>query len=307
VRPPELSQAGKKGFEYADRQLKGIEPRDKFPPYWRSSDVRGVLKAMCGEACAYCTDRIGRTGEDVEHYRPKNVYWFLAYRTDNYLSSCRRCNSSRKINRFPIENGHQPATAVAALKSERRLLLDPVADDVEVVLRVELTSRTYSWEVVPTAPARLRLRAEHTITFFRLNIDTELRRNRIQAIQDFIKLALSADGDMVQRARKMASRYAPHGAAVRSVALQMNPALAPSPDEELQWHITALAAEIEMAANYPSEEKDLIDTRGFALAAIHLHPPPAIPKATVREWFDRVSISGISLTAHVDTKIKVLR
>lgn len=39
---------------------------------------------------------------DVEHYRPKSVYWWLAYSYENYLASCTLCNQAFKKDFFPI-------------------------------------------------------------------------------------------------------------------------------------------------------------------------------------------------------------
>lgn len=56
------------------------------------------------DKCAYCeaTTKTTYYG-DVEHYRPKSIYWWLAYCYDNYLASCRICNLS-KTDHFPIQN-----------------------------------------------------------------------------------------------------------------------------------------------------------------------------------------------------------
>ncbi|UHG94672.1 hypothetical protein [Spirosoma oryzicola] len=53
--------------------------------------------------CAYCeaTTKLVAHG-DVEHYRPKSIYWWLAYCYDNYLVSCQICNEVFKRDEFPI-------------------------------------------------------------------------------------------------------------------------------------------------------------------------------------------------------------
>ena len=55
--------------------------------------------------CAYCeaTTEMVSFG-DVEHYRPKSTYWWLAYCYDNYLAACEICNRIYKHNHFPIQN-----------------------------------------------------------------------------------------------------------------------------------------------------------------------------------------------------------
>jgi hypothetical protein len=51
--------------------------------------------------CAYCESDITTVSYgDVEHYRPKSVYWWLAYVYDNYLASCAICNQRFKGVKF---------------------------------------------------------------------------------------------------------------------------------------------------------------------------------------------------------------
>ena len=64
------------------------------------------------DKCAYCeaTTKTTHYG-DVEHYRPKSIYWWLVYCYDNYLVSCRICNQS-KVDHFPIQNGKMRGPAI---------------------------------------------------------------------------------------------------------------------------------------------------------------------------------------------------
>ncbi|MBI4604805.1 MAG: hypothetical protein HY721_22815 [Planctomycetes bacterium] len=39
---------------------------------------------------------------DVEHFRPKKIYWWLAYCYDNMLYACQLCNQSFKSDHFPV-------------------------------------------------------------------------------------------------------------------------------------------------------------------------------------------------------------
>jgi uncharacterized protein (TIGR02646 family) len=55
--------------------------------------------------CAYCeADTKIVSHGDVEHYRPKSIYWWLAYCYDNYLVSCAICNQVHKKDKFPTLN-----------------------------------------------------------------------------------------------------------------------------------------------------------------------------------------------------------
>ncbi|MDP9412777.1 MAG: hypothetical protein M3Q08_01520 [Pseudomonadota bacterium] len=65
--------------------------------------AKGALKKDTGGKCAYCeasTDVVAHG--DVEHFRPKSIYWWLAFVFDNYLFSCQICNQTYKGDKFPI-------------------------------------------------------------------------------------------------------------------------------------------------------------------------------------------------------------
>jgi uncharacterized protein (TIGR02646 family) len=69
----------------------------------RWKEAKTQLFAESGDKCAYCEaqTRVVSHG-DVEHFRPKSKYWWLAYCYDNYLVACQVCNSVYKGNEFPI-------------------------------------------------------------------------------------------------------------------------------------------------------------------------------------------------------------
>ncbi|MEO5741647.1 MAG: hypothetical protein ABIS29_13735, partial [Vicinamibacterales bacterium] len=68
---------------------------------WKAAKVQ--LKRETGGKCAYCespTDTVAHG--DVEHFRPKSKYWWLAYCYDNYLYACQICNQVHKGDEFPV-------------------------------------------------------------------------------------------------------------------------------------------------------------------------------------------------------------
>ena len=68
---------------------------------WKAAKAQ--LKRETGGKCAYCespTDTVAHG--DVEHYRPKSKYWWLAYCYDNYLYACQICNQVHKGDEFPV-------------------------------------------------------------------------------------------------------------------------------------------------------------------------------------------------------------
>ena len=75
--------------------------------------AKGALKQDTGGKCAYCevsTDVVAHG--DVEHYRPKSIYWWLALAFENYLFSCQICNQKFKGDEFPIGGTRLPEPAM---------------------------------------------------------------------------------------------------------------------------------------------------------------------------------------------------
>ena len=81
-----------------------IDDRDFKTNYWKAA--KNQLIAETHQKCAYCEadTRVVAHG-DVEHYRPKSKYWWLAYCYDNFLFSCQICNQTYKGKEFPF-SGH---------------------------------------------------------------------------------------------------------------------------------------------------------------------------------------------------------
>lgn len=143
--------------------------------------------------CAYCEASFEMAAfGDVEHFRPKSVYWWLAYSYDNYLASCQVCNQKFKGGRFPTSgepmapppvDGNASEAALEALVDglgpdpldpnavtdfveahhrERPELLDPYIDDPETYFawkaddalqQVELVARPESEHPAPLVDA----------------------------------------------------------------------------------------------------------------------------------------------------------
>ena len=175
------------------------------------------------------------------------------------------------------------ASAVDELRVEPRLLLDPVDDNVESVLRIELDSKSYLWEVDPAAPAPLQERANATINFFNLNKDPELKTDRLNAIQHFLQDITSIDARVRERARLSASRYVQHGAALRSILAQTQSALLPTVEEELRGHVVECVQILRAVT--PGSDPDTEELARYALAAIWCTPPTGVTRKLVAAWY----------------------
>ena len=153
----------------------------------RWKPAKEQLFAETGGKCAYCEAPTSVVAfGDVEHYRPKSSYWWLAYCYDNYLASCQLCNQRFKKDDFPIQNRKMRApiikrnttdnfittqvgtiapdpldtdrvnTFIRLHQQERPLLLNPYFDDPagyfawradEVLREVEVTPNSENFQI----------------------------------------------------------------------------------------------------------------------------------------------------------------
>lgn len=70
---------------------------------YKVGSVQKKLNEIYHLKCAYCEQKLLDAPKHIEHYRPKNIYYWLSYSWDNLLLSCGNCNSAKGIQ-FPIKN-----------------------------------------------------------------------------------------------------------------------------------------------------------------------------------------------------------
>ncbi len=69
--------------------------------YWKAAKMQ--LQKEARGKCAYCESTVKTIAHgDVDHFRPKSRYWWLAYCYDNFAFTCQLCNQI-KSNAFPID------------------------------------------------------------------------------------------------------------------------------------------------------------------------------------------------------------
>lgn len=87
-----------------------------YNSHYKKRDIKLKLKAIYKHKCAYCEQRVEQF--HVEHYRPKQNYYWIAFSWDNLLSACDDCNQF-KGTKFKI-NG-VPATFTVNLNSIKNI------------------------------------------------------------------------------------------------------------------------------------------------------------------------------------------
>ncbi|GAA4509234.1 hypothetical protein GCM10023172_42440 [Hymenobacter ginsengisoli] len=209
--------------------LRGTMAQHTFlATYWKTA--KSQLKKESNGKCAYCeatTDIVAHG--DVEHYRPKGIYWWLAYTYDNYLYACQICNQVYKSDHFPLPGTTRlPAPAVTAQLSdaelaqlagflspdplggatsyslsqyaqahrqERALLLDPYADDPAQYFAYEADAVMQEVMLVAATP-HYQAHLQAAEDYYGLN-RVELKSNRYKVYKLFqlLRRSLAATTD----------------------------------------------------------------------------------------------------------------
>jgi uncharacterized protein (TIGR02646 family) len=302
VELPTLSPTGIAGAEAERRETtfqtnKNLKDATaEFATYWGNADVRGALWAMHGRSCAYCDRELpGNDRGDVEHFRPKSIYWWLAYKFENYLLACSVCNSAYKGEKFPLltrkayDYWHRDKLA-----KERRALIDPVTDLTDgwfgIDFMADWKKKGFPITIKPKIGRTETKRCQQTVDFFRLNLDSELRAARQITLHLALKLIEEANqGNTTSEAelRQRAVRFRPHSFAVReAIKLKGKPEYLPSPQEEVEWLLNDLLQVMQFAldalAQGPSTtERDRRDRCAWALAVL-MKDPPALSTQDIR-------------------------
>lgn len=75
----------------------------EFNDRYKKDDIRIALNNIYKNKCAFCEQKVEQY--HIEHYRPKKIYYWLAFSWDNLIMSCATCNQNKGIN-FEIVGQH---------------------------------------------------------------------------------------------------------------------------------------------------------------------------------------------------------
>jgi hypothetical protein len=204
--------------ELIERHRREVAPRSGV---WKAAKAQ--LKLESGGKCGYCEGKAAHVAHgDVEHFRPKTIYWWLAYCYDNYVFACQICNQSHKGSNFPLGGARLPepqtpadlaelvasiapdpldAGAVdafrAAARAERAGLPDPYDANPERFFAWRPDDVLREVEVLPRPRAR-GARAAHdaAVRFLGLNRE-ELLRWRYETYEVAVLLADTIESPQV--------------------------------------------------------------------------------------------------------------
>lgn len=292
----ENGPAGKRRLsDRSEYDRTGISPKS-FQEYWKRPDVKGLLLAMQGRICAYCSVR--SSGLDVDHFRPKGPiegdeahggYWWLAYDSSNYFLGCATCNRCRKRNSFPLKPGATRCTVATRemISAEERVLLDAAEDPVEEWLTIDWDDVNGRLIPDPGLVDTERARVEEAIKLFGLNLDPVVRSERTEAYEQAVRAASEQRWDDLRRS---AMRHHPHSLAARIVLNRLAPERLPSAGDETKDLIETLWIELRNLVREirnptargkeprPMDERQL-QALCWALVVLRSDPPTGDPTA----------------------------
>ena len=96
-----------------------------YATIYKADDVRDQLVADQHSKCAYCECSLTKEYNDVEHYRPKSIYYQLGHEWTNLLYACPKCNRSCKRDEFPLKDESQRGN----IAHEEPLIINPTTED----------------------------------------------------------------------------------------------------------------------------------------------------------------------------------
>lgn len=265
--------------------------------HWRKPDVRGALRAMQGQSCAYCQQDLGSRGlpGSVDHFRPSSAYGWLAYRFDNLFLTCHACNSF-KTDEFPIDGGASCAVCDSDLAGEPRLLIDPANDSVDQLLSVDYGDAQYPFQILVPDPSTLEYRrVRNTLDCLHLSDDVEYRRERIRVLSKVVdQINKQRAGGLTEAeqesVRRQVCRWQPFGEMVQglirwSLAETDSDPLCPSALEECLWLVDSLVEHLAGPAtsDYARRQQEEIC---WCLAILMASPPDGVAADEIRTQID---------------------
>jgi len=162
--------------------------------FWKTAKTQ--LKKETHGKCAYCESNTQVVAYgDVEHYRPKSIYWWLAYTYDNYLYSCQICNQRHKSNNFPVGSPQYPEPVVKANTSDAEIeqLAGNISPDPIDIIDNNYTLQQYIDRHKTEQAYLINPYFDDPVTYFAYEADDELEEVKVvatsPAYDDFVNAA----------------------------------------------------------------------------------------------------------------------
>ncbi len=165
--------------------------KKEFHQRYKQKDTKESLKKLYNQKCAFCEQQIAvcidtelnDCSSTVEHYRPKSIYYWLAYSWDNLLWCCHRCNQN-KSNSFKVEskrvehnvkfkdNIHSSATIYHSIENPK--IIHPELESI-------LNKLSFVDGIIDSSDSRVK----YTIQTCELDRD-DLNEKRLAILENFV-------------------------------------------------------------------------------------------------------------------------
>lgn len=159
--------------------------------------VRQLLHSIQHGKCCYCEGYIDVKYSQVEHFRPKTHYYWLAYDWSNLLFACGDCNLA-KGDSFPLKNPRSKARSHRdQITREHPLLINPAEVNPARYIGFR-NERAYAIKDNPIG--------ETTIEVLELNRREALwkkRRNQLKHLEDLLDMIDLTNGPEKRRAQQV--------------------------------------------------------------------------------------------------------
>ena len=167
-----------------DKNISSSQYSDEKNLY-KAGSVQKKLNEIYHLKCAYCEKNLLDAPKHIEHYRPKDTYYWLAYSWDNLLLSCGSCNSSKgtkfQIKKMIVSYSNESFEDIHNLGDsydgiEKPMVVNPEKDDVldKLVFDKEGNISSLDDRVIYTINEVCNLNRE------------ELIQKRVKLLNDFI-------------------------------------------------------------------------------------------------------------------------
>jgi uncharacterized protein (TIGR02646 family) len=120
--------------------------KDGFNSLYKRDDIKNGLINIYKNKCAFCEQRVEQY--HIEHYRPKKIYYWLAFSWDNLILACATCNQNKGTNfelsgiKAEFQNNEDNIKSINNLSASYDLIEQPKMVNPEITDPLDLIKFT---------------------------------------------------------------------------------------------------------------------------------------------------------------------
>jgi len=182
-----LKEFSKKYFRKKTKKILKLIQNGQIP---KSDDYENVWTELIplfsekqDKRCAICQQEMFTARmKSIEHYRPKNHYWWLAYNPQNYYLVCTDCNGYKSTN-FPLHDIQIDYISRENINNEKPLLLNPLKDNPNDYFQLFFVKHPLTKKGIVILQSKkglnllMKAKADKTIEIYNLDLHSEKNRS----------------------------------------------------------------------------------------------------------------------------------